>query len=86
MAVQGRASRVIYCPGLFILFQNNIRLIEMISVYFNTTLEGYYQDELGSSDCFDFFRHRKEDRGSWGYPDMWSYSDHLCFNPQKSQG
>ena len=40
--------------GFSLLFQNNIKLIEMISVYFNTTLDGYYQDELGSSNCFDF--------------------------------
>ena len=26
----------------------------MISVYFNTTLDGYCQDELSSSDCFEF--------------------------------
>ena len=29
--------------GFSFLFKNNIKLIEMISVYFNTTLNGYYQ-------------------------------------------
>ena len=33
--------------GFLFLFKNNIKLIEMISVYFNTTLDGYYQDEVG---------------------------------------
>ena len=40
--------------GFLFFFQNNIKLIEMISVYFNTTLDDYYQHELGSSNCFDF--------------------------------
>ena len=59
----GRASRVIYCPRLFILFfQNNIKLTEiiMIFVYFNTVLDGYCQEELGSSNYFDFFFYRKK--------------------------
>ena len=29
--------------GFSFLFKNNIKLVEMISVYFNTTLDGYYQ-------------------------------------------
>ena len=33
--------------GFSFFFQNNIKLMELISVYFNTTLDGYYQDELG---------------------------------------
>ena len=32
----------------------------MISVYFNTTLDGYYQDELGSSNFFVFFFYMKK--------------------------
>ena len=40
-------------------FRITSNLIEMISVYFNTSLDGYYQDELGSSNCFDFFFYRK---------------------------
>ena len=34
---------ILHCPRLFIPFQNNIKLTEMVSVYFNTTLDGYYQ-------------------------------------------
>ena len=33
----------IVVQGFSFLFWNNIKLIEMISVYFNTTLDGYYQ-------------------------------------------
>ena len=40
--------------GFSFFFQDNIKLIEMISVYVNTTSDGYYQDELGSSNCFEF--------------------------------
>ena len=40
--------------GFSLLFKNNIKLLEMIPVYFNTTLDGYYQDKLGSSNYFDF--------------------------------
>ena len=47
--------------GFSFFFQNNIKLIETIVVYFNTTLNGYYQDELGSSNCFDFLLLQ----GSW---------------------
>ena len=39
--------------------QNNIKLIEMITVYFNTILDGYSQDQLGSSDCFSSFTVKK---------------------------
>ena len=35
--------------GFSLLFKNNIKLLEMIPVNFNTTLYGYYQDELGLS-------------------------------------
>ena len=45
---------IVHVQGFSFFFQNNIKLIEMISVYFNRTLDGYYQDELGSSNCFDF--------------------------------
>ena len=37
--------------GFSFFFQNNIKLIEMISVYFNTILDSYYQDKLVSSNC-----------------------------------
>ena len=40
--------------GFSLLFKNNIKLLEMITVYLNRTLDGYYQDELGSSNCFNF--------------------------------
>ena len=40
--------------GFSFFFQNNIKLIEMISVYFNITLDDYYQGMLGSSNCFEF--------------------------------
>ena len=47
----GFVSRVIYCPRPLFFF----KLIEMISVYFNTIEDDYYQDELSSSNCFNFF-------------------------------
>ena len=59
VAIRAESSIV---QGFSIFFQNNTKLIEMISVCFNTTLDGYYQDELGSSNCFNFFFYRKEDK------------------------
>ena len=40
--------------GFSLLFKNNIKSLEMIPVNFNTTLDGYYQNELGSSNCLRF--------------------------------
>ena len=33
----------------------------MIFIYFNTTLDSQYQEELGSRNCLDFFFYRKEE-------------------------
>ena len=41
--------------GFSFLFKNNIKLIEMISVYFNTALDSYYQVPV-----FIFFFARKK--------------------------
>ena len=45
LCVRTQAFRNIklYCPRLSFLFKNDIKLIGMISVYFNKTLDGYYQ-------------------------------------------
>ena len=54
-AFNGRTGTLNFIvQGFSFFFKNSIKLIEMISVYFNTILDGYYQDEVGSSNSFYF--------------------------------